>query len=789
MLRLGPPYYEFEGVTVMGDAHDKRQFYYFPMQPHIPVDEAGRPAIRMIALQERPDEVTEGEEDVASFLFFDTVLSWPESTLTQVRRKLENAVEDESGEAIEVRLAPLPYRRGGVRLTFLDKTTKPVVLDPPDDADTPGPGTGAAPAPAAEPESGWVPFLSTSGVSSLFGENRAVFQAQLNRKATNLLLGAFEGLIPAAVYYELEFVGQMQAYNIKVTADWSQVYEFIQNRFSGNFVFFDVEIDKMFSELEEQKIIKIEATLDASEADIDPAKLEGEFNDVRNDLQDMVLETFFEPTTNPLAVKPEGESGFDRTVDSLVRLRNLAHQWPSVGFSRREVDISEIRSIDADYTVYRAVSRRIAPQAHVHVFFEDLGVTRDDIVTVVRDVDELWKSVDFSVSVIADFEGDGIDTVVVDVQYARTFDPAPDVDANPDAQWSFLFKSADEVFRRSAWFDPEIGNTFFYRYRVFFTPGAIPGPSATAESPWRALASQDIIANTRELFERERVTVEAVGQFPWNRYPQVLARVRYDDPVSSWLHEEAKLLSTDLRVLETEFRQRAKDGISPEVQFHYIRNDGEVIETAWQQVAGPLTLVQNPDPPQLEVQFVVSPATKLGMLILNLRYEDAANGVFEDASFIFNAENALTPQVWKVGWKDPTKRRYLMQQTIIDAEGNVTDTGLVEAEGRTKVLGDIFARKLEVQTKLIGPGFASQGLAKIILQLKYEDASNGVLGEMLHEFFDVGDAPTWTVLLKDASKREYTWRLTYQLATGFTASSGEQVARDSFLVLSSKVPA
>ncbi|MGH8564663.1 MAG: hypothetical protein ACREXW_11495 [Gammaproteobacteria bacterium] len=785
MLRLGPPYYEFEGVTVMGDAHDKQQYYYFPMQPHVPVDEEGRPAIRFITLQERPDEVEEGE-DVASFLFFDTVLSWPEQTLTQVRRKLEDAIEDETGEAVEVRLAPLPYRRGGVRLTFLDETTKPVVLNPPEEGEEPA----TEPNPEAEPEtvSAWVPFLTTSGVPSLFGENRAVFQAQLNRKATKLLLGAFEGLIPASVYYELEFVGQMQAYNIKVSADWEQVYEFIQNRFDGNFVFFEVEIDKMFSELEEQKIIKIEATLDATEADIDPAKLESEFNDVRNDLQDMVLKTFFEPTTNPHAVEPEGESSFDRTVDSLVRMRNLAHKWPSVGYSRREVDISEIRSIDADYTVHRAVTRRIAPQAHIHVFFEDLGVTRDDIVTVVRDVDELWESVDFSVSVVADFDGDGIDTVVVDVQYSDTFDPAPDTEANPDAQWSFLFKSADQVFRKSAWFNPDIGNNFFYRYRVFFKPDSLPGPSATAESPWRALQSQDIIANTRELFERERVTIEAVGQFPWNRYPQVLAKVRYDDPVSSWLHEEAKLLSTDGRVLETEFRQRAKDGISPEYQFHYIRNDGEVIETAWQTVGGPLTLVHNPDPPQLEVQFVVSPATRLGILILNLRYDDPPNGVFEDASFVFNAENAFQPQIWRVPWKDPSKRRFFMQQTIVDADGNVTDTGMVEAEGRTKVLGDVFAKKLEVQTKLIGPSLASQRVDKILLRLKYEDAANGVLSETLHEFFDVGDAPSWAVLLKDASKREYTWELTYQLDTGFTASSGVQIARDSFLLLSSKVP-
>ena len=533
-----------------------------------------------------------------------------------------------------------------------------------------------------------MPFLDTSGVSSLFGENRAVFQAQLNRKATKLLLGAFDGLIPASVYYELEFVGQMQAYNIKVSADWSQVYEFVQNRFNGNFVFFDVEIDKMFSELEEQ-----EDHQDRSRRSTRPR-----------------------PTSTPSSSRPSSatcattcrtwcsrpSSSPRRTRTPSIPKARAASTAPSTAWcacatsptSGRASATAAARSTSPRSARSRPTTPSIAPSPAAsrrrRICTSSSRISASPGTTSSRSCatsTSSGTSVDFSVSVVADFEGDGIDTVVVDVQYSDTFDPAPDTEANPDAQWSFLFKSADQVFRKSAWFNPDIGNNFFYRYRVFFKPDALPGPSATAESLWRALKSQDIIANTRELFERERVTIEAVGQFPWNRYPQVLARVRYDDPVSSWLHEEAKLLSTGSPVLETEFRQRAKDGISPEYQFHYIRNDGEVIETAWQPVTGPLTVVHNPDPPQLEVQFVVSPATRLGMLILNLRYEDPPNGVFEDASFVFNAENAFKPQNWRIPWKDPSKRRYFMQQTIIDADGNVTDTGMVESEGRTKVLG------------------------------------------------------------------------------------------------------
>jgi hypothetical protein len=202
-----------------------------------------------------------------------------------------------------------------------------------------------------------------------------------------------------------------------------------------------------------------------------------------------------------------------------------------------------------------------------------------------------------------------------------------------------------------------------------------------------------------------------------------------------------------------------------------------------------LTVIMNPDPEKLEITFVVSPATVLGLLILDLRYEDPENGVFESASLIFEGENGYKPQIWAIPWKDVTKRRFFMAQTIIDANANITQTGEVEAEGKTHVLGEIFARSMEVQPKLIGPDLSEQGIEKIVLRLKYEDAANGVLKETLHQFHDLGDAPTWKVMLKDPARRDYTYEMTFVTETGFTKSSGEQTSRDRFLMLSSALPA
>lgn len=807
MLRLGPPYFDIEGVTVMGDAHDDRQFYYVPNRPHIPVDDQGRPAIRFIVLKDAHDAIIgdtaddstlkPGEDggDISGFLFFDTVLSWPERTLDKVRREIEKQLEEEhkaaTGETIEVkiRLGPLPYRQGGVQMTLLDETTREVTLEPPPGDDQ---GDDTQPAqPQTETISAWVPFSHSTGKPSLYGENRAVFQARLSRKAVKLLYGAFSGLIPASVFYELEFVGQMRAYHVRVTADWEQVYTFLQDHFGGNFIFFQVDIDKITTELIESKVINIEAEVDTTDGTIPPEQQNAEFNEVRKDLQDMVLETFFEAAANPHEVDPSTQSGFDSGVDSLVRAQQLLHGIPHVGYSRRDLSITERRSISVDYSVARAVRRRIAPQAHMHVFFEDLSVTRDDLVTVVDGNDSVWRAIDFQVTVNGDFAGAGIDKVVVDVQYNRTLELEPDLDADPDAQWSFIFDSGDKKFERSQWFDDSIGTNFFYRYRVFFRGDAIPGPSSAIASEWRRIDSNVIVADTTELFERQNVLIQAVSTFPWDRYPQVFVRLRYVDPVSNWKHEASKLISAAEPVFADAFRQRAKDGIEPEYQLRFLRNDGEVIETAWQQVVGETSIIPSPDPKQMEVRVIVSPATQIGdngFVIVDFRYEDAENQVFESASLIFDATNFRLPQTWKVPWKDPTKRRYQMSQMIIDSVGNVTQTGFVETEGSTQVVGTIFAKKMVIQPTLIGPDLASQGIERILLKLKYEDAANGVLNEKLHEFTAPGDVPSWTVMLKDASLRDYSFELTYVLTTGFTKTTGPRTSRESFPVFSTALP-
>ena len=187
MLSLAPPYYIYQGVPVFADAQDPYQFYYLPNRPHFAVDEQNRPAARFIALKDINAPAT--DDQVTGFFFFDTSIDWPAETLTSVARKIQ---ADHNLDQVP-RLVPLLYRKGTVRLMFLDQIT-PDPNAPPGSSGgssngaATGDGTGSV-----TPSEKWVTLLESSGVPSLYGENRAIFSAVLTKKATQLLYGAFDG--------------------------------------------------------------------------------------------------------------------------------------------------------------------------------------------------------------------------------------------------------------------------------------------------------------------------------------------------------------------------------------------------------------------------------------------------------------------------------------------------------------------------------------------------------------------------------------------------------------------
>ena len=73
------------------------------------------------------------------------------------------------------------------------------------------------------------------------------------------------GSFPRVSSMIFTFVGMQRAFNVHVSADWEQVYHFLDEKTSVEFSSsFNRKIENVVSEMIEKKIIKIEASLKVS---------------------------------------------------------------------------------------------------------------------------------------------------------------------------------------------------------------------------------------------------------------------------------------------------------------------------------------------------------------------------------------------------------------------------------------------------------------------------------------------------------------------------------------------
>ena len=827
MMYLHPPFYSFEGVAVVPDYDDPNQYYYYPNRPHLAVDN-GRPAIRLLVYKADLDELKPDEEAVAGFLYFDTTLEWPEATLKKVAKK----IQDDQRLDRPPRLSPLLFKTGTVRLMFLDKTTtppQPAGSGQPAGGVQPAGGTSGTP-PAPER---WVTKLESSGIPSLYGENRAIFSAVLTKEATQLMFDAFDGFIPAGVVYDLTFVGMQRAFNVHVSADWSQVYHFLDEKFSLNLIFVQSDIEKVVSEMIEKKIIKIEASLEG----VGDEGMENEFNEVRKQLQEFVLDKFFNPTVSP-DKQSVGQSIPDGMISVLRTLRSL--QYPSVGFSRRKIDATEIRSIDIDYTVSRAVERKIAPQAHLSLFYEDFKLTRDNVVTVVNGFDDFWKTTNFDIAANADFDTDGLFGVNVDVAYgadavvprpaasaggaattggattttgtsgttstagnttgtasnsgtsgvagAGTGAGATALPAEPRVTWSALLTKTTPRIKRSAWFDPAAGRQFAYRYKPLFVPNAIPGPIQELKSAWQTDSGNVLVVTPGELYQKRRLEIQLAKNFPADLFPQGQVEIQYTDKVSGWtFHDSAVVDSTNPRAI---FELRIPRGATPTISYRcsFVNASGSK-PSDWQTTDSDLVLIGDPRKNVFRVNILVAgDRSKIQELILNFRYEDPGDGHAETRFLRLTKANINDPQEWVFSTSDPKQHRYTYSQILMDTDGNIFETGQVQEEKSTLPVGVVYAKRWEIRPEIIGPAFADNGLDRIRVTLHYTDPPNQLSLDKQEVFQQPGKGEPWPLELKDPSVRSYTYEVGYVLKNGFERKSGLISSSDTFLMISSVPP-
>jgi hypothetical protein len=399
--------------------------------------------------------------------------------------------------------------------------------------------------------------------------------------------------------------------------------------------------------------------------------------------------------------------------------------------------------------------------------------------------DDFWKEVEFNVSANADFDGDGLFGINVDIAYgAATSDGLPDADAET---WSFLLDKTHQVNKKAAWYNPDIGHDYLYRYNAIFSPAAVPGPELSVSSGWQQDSGNIVVVTPNELYRKRRVEFQLVKNFPFDRYPQVLVQLEYFDLATNWRYQNSGLLDSGARPLVFTFRTQRTAPLDIRYRLTYIHGSS-VIETEWATSSDELVLVKDPRPMFTVRVLVGGDRSKIAQIILDFKFEDLENEVFESKSLNITQKNISEPQEWSFPLVDPTRHRYSYSQTLLDSDGNITTTGWVQAEKNTLPVGIVYVKRWDIQPELIGPALIESGLELIKLRMRYTDPANGYTAEKQLIFTQPGRGESWQLELKDAAAREYTYEVVYVLKTGFERTIGPLATSDTFLIISSIPP-
>lgn len=763
MLYLNPPFFSYEGVVVGRDYSDPLQFWYYPNRPRLATDEHGRPAIRFLVYKEDLDEIEGGDEVGAGFLFFDTVLSWPEETLKKVAQRLKQDLDLDG----EPRLAPLLFKQGKTKLIFLDRVSAPVgpVNPPPDD------GT---------PSEDWVTVLESAGTSSLYGENRAIFSVAMTKKAAALLLGSFDGFIPAGVVYELTYVAMQRAFEVKVEVDWSVVYHYVRQFDEQRFLFFTDDSEKIVADMVEKKIIKITGSLEG----VGDEGMEGEFEEVRKQLTQFVFEKFFEPKVNPKELLDKDIPGSILALLGGIRTVGQPFQF---GCSKRELDDNELRQLNIDYTMSRAVERVIAPQGHLSVFWEDFApaITRDDVVTVVSGDADIWRQVEFRVLGIAKFDDAHVNSIVVDVAYGAMDGGVPAASAK---RHSVLLDAKNPQGTISNWYDPDIGTTLHYRFTVALGPDAVVGDGVVLTSPWKPAADGIVPVNPLELYSERTVEFQRSRLIPKDVFPEILVHLSYVEPESGWKHQTSGLLLADGLPFKPSFRVPADAPAEVEYRCEFARAGANALDSGWLSSAEDLVTVNDPRSNLFTVRVMVGDRTGMEQILVDLVYEDQDNEVHEVGSMTISKENVNAEHTWVFHRVDPSRTRYRYNQVLIQTDGTVTAPGWVQSESDTLLVGKLYASRWTVQPELVGPSLEASGLEKVVLSIDYDDDANSYHEHSEQVFLGPGKGEPLQLELRDPNLRRYRYSVRYVQTNGFERRIGPRSASDTFLVVPAAPP-
>lgn len=755
MLYLAPPFHIIEGLSVFGDHADPRQFYYLPLMPHLTVtkDEITGADIPQISLIKYRGEAGKG-----GFLNFDVNLGVDQDKLKKVARKLRNEMDLDD----DPRLAPVPLIDGSIKLMLLGRESGDDFSD--------------------DQTAKFVVDIDHSAKPALYGSNQASFSVALDEAGVTVLEKTLAGeMLPIGVVYSLDYLALRPAYSVSVKADWSRVQHHLQESFGANFIFFSTQIDKIVDELIEDKVIEIEIDSFIPPGE-DASAIMGRLDQAVNEVKDMVLENFFEPSLEPIREEEDGWDKFAKTAER-VALLHAAGGWSGIGgFKIKNVDITRIdkKRLDVNMTERTTVKRSIYPQAHLKGL---LRLLRDhngeiDSSRFVKevDLDDPWFQ-ERRVNVIsrANFFNDGVDSVNVKLTYNRK--PQNVILDAQTSQATLNWKSKFVNGKQQQ--DVKV------QYEVSFKD------IDSSEQPIRLKSKEEIIdvenfeVRPHELYASVPVAIVALN-FPWEQYPQVEVHVRYEDQDNSIRMDEVFMLDEENPEHIWKLFTLNPEKNNFEYKLIYRSSDHKDLETSWTQNDTEQITIRDPYPKKRKLQIV--PAfnwREVSTVFVDVTYEDQENGIRETYSVDFGPNDRRFKTVEIKQFVNPAHRFISYKTSIIFNDGRFIETPpSVTLEERIIITSRILGHRI-ISVNPEAVPFEQRGIQEIEVFLKYEDENAGLTFMDSFPFRSHEDHPRFFEFdYGNTQKKSFEYQVIYTHTNGLQRFSEWETYSNDLLIIS-----
>ena len=768
MLYLNPPFHIIRGVSVFADHADPLQFYFLPAMPHLTTvhDELEGVDIPQLQLLKFTGDAGSG-----GFLNFSVNLGVDEEILDSVRLEVKSLFQlDELP-----RLAPALLEDGYVRLMVLGKET-----EEPEPGQPPQPTSPSKPNDLPE----FVLKIDHYAKPALYGDNQAVFSVQLDQYGAALIEASLKGeMMPVGIVYALEFLALRPAFNVRITADWDRVQTHFQERSERRVFFFSSEVDEIVDKLIEDKVIKIEVDNFIPEGE-DAANIMTNPAQVVNEVKDMILDTFFEPSLNPISAEKDGWDKFNDTTNRLLTLA-VTGGWSSVAtVSYKKVDMTRVdrKRFDFNMSERTAVRRSIYPQAHLQGLTRvlrdaDGAINLEDFVRTISLDDPFFERREVRAINRANMEEDTIESINVFLRYGSDTKTVVLDQATPEdtKDWTSILENEQMVRGVTT------------SYRVNFKGVDSAERPMVLESPEVVTEAEVLEVNPRgdDLYHIINVPITTLD-FPWESYPHVQVDLRYEDPENEISLNDTFVLNEQQNSIRWPLFLRDREKDSFQYRLTYRAADNRDWSTDWTPTNQQQLLLRDPRPSKRTITVIPAVSWSfVSTIFVDLTYQDEGNGVSAEKSLMFNSftDADKAPKTFSVALADSEKR--LVNYTV---KLLLRDNSLIEQPPSMTMSNQIFVRAdmkghrvVTVQPEDVD--FGAENVREVRIQLRYEDEDNGLSFANSFTFKSSGEKGFFEYDYVDPQKRSYTVDATTIFNNGFIANKPAKTADRDILTI------